>query len=199
METDEFQWPDSPPRDWWEAEGASLRMSPENIRFAAAKHQLGGLDGKKNTVAMKLAGIEGGRTRAYRTARLTGVVTLLKRAAEIRTGKRPRVTEAEIDEKIDELIRSRDPQSISRGLELRLKRQAAASAVASPTTAEEVFCFLLGGSDNLNWPPLWGGEYALLRVVAAWALLGPMYVKEFGPHIVRAFPDVARAMQPVSH
>jgi hypothetical protein len=65
-----------------------------------------------------------------------------------------------------------------------------------PTTAEQVFCFLLGGGGNLNWPPLWGREYALLRVVAAWALLGPMYVKEFGPHIVRAFPDVARAMQP---
>src|SRR5262249_40234461 len=112
--------------------------------------------------------------------------------ADIRTGKRPRVTEAEIDERIDELIRSRDPQSASKGIELRTKREAVASAVVEPTTPEAVFCLLIGSDDMAA--PLWGPEHTLLRVVAAWALLGPMYVKEFGPHIAKAFPDVARAL-----
>jgi hypothetical protein len=77
MEPHEFQWPDSPPQDWWEAEGASRRMKPELVRFAAAKFQLAGMQ-HKNSAAARLAGIPGGRTAAFRAARSVSVEELLK-------------------------------------------------------------------------------------------------------------------------
>lgn len=120
---DSFQWPDDPPQDWWEVTGASLGMKPELVRFAAALFRLGGSDAKKNILAARLAGIVCGRTQAFRWARGVAVKKLLDGAAQIKTGKRPRLTELDIDLKIEDLINSPDALTVARGLELRGKRQ----------------------------------------------------------------------------
>jgi hypothetical protein len=124
-EETEFQWPDDPPEDWWLAEGATRKMKPEVVRYAAVKFQYGDEDSRKNSVAARIAGLPGTRTQVFRVDRSKGVQDLLKKAREIRAGRRPRVTEEEIDRKIDDLIRAPDAQTVAKGLELRMKREAA--------------------------------------------------------------------------
>ena len=119
----DFQWPDDPPQDWWEATGAALGMKPELVRFAAALLQLGGPEAKKNSVAMRLAGVAGGRTQAFRAARSVGVRRLLDEAEKVMLGKRPPITEAEIDRKVEDLIRSPDAGTVAKGIELRHRRE----------------------------------------------------------------------------
>jgi hypothetical protein len=119
----DFQWPDDPPQDWWEATGAALGMKPELVRFAAALLQLGGPEARKNSVAARLAGVAGGRTQAFRAARSVGVRRLLDEAEKVTLGKRPPITEAEIDRKVEDLIRSPDAGTVAKGIELRHRRE----------------------------------------------------------------------------
>jgi len=120
----DFRWPNDPAQDWWEVQGASLGMTADLIRFAAALAKLGGQDAKKNSVAARLAGINCGRTQAFRYARSVAVKKLLDSAEQIKTGKRKRLTEEEIDLKIEDLINSPDAATVARGIELRAKRHA---------------------------------------------------------------------------
>jgi hypothetical protein len=78
-----------------------------------------------NSVAARLAGLKGGRTQAFRAARSVAVRRLLAEAEKIKTGKRPPITEKEIDQKVEDLIRSPDARTAAVGIELRHKRQAA--------------------------------------------------------------------------
>jgi hypothetical protein len=114
----DFRWPDDPEQAWWETEGAGLGLSAELIRFAAALQQLGGADGKKNSVAARLAGINCGRTQAFRYARSVKVRRLLDLAEEIRSGERKSLTKEEIRFKIEDLIRSPDAGTAAKGIEL---------------------------------------------------------------------------------
>jgi hypothetical protein len=121
-ETVAFNWP-APGEDWFLTQGASLGLDEPVIRFAAALHSLGGADSKKNTQAARLAGIDCDRTAAFRMARSVAVRRLLDAAQEISVGKRPPVTEQEVDEAIDRLIRAPDALTVARGIELREKRR----------------------------------------------------------------------------
>ena len=120
----EFIWGDEPPRDWFEAQGAALGLTGDQIRFAAALHQLGGADAKRNTQAARLANLPWDRVQAFRQARTVGVRRLLDEADKIKRRQRPPLTEEEIDATIDNLIRSPDPLNKMRAIELREKRAA---------------------------------------------------------------------------
>jgi hypothetical protein len=120
-----FVWPDSPPQDWWSAQGAALGLDDGQIKFAAALHQLGGADSKKNSQAAKLAGMPWDRVQAFRQARSVAVRKPLTEANSIKRGRREPVTETEVDEAIDRLIRAPDALTVARGVELREKRKAA--------------------------------------------------------------------------
>jgi hypothetical protein len=99
-------------------------LDDQQIKFTAALHSLGGADSKKNTQAARLAGIDCDRTAAYRMARSVDVRRLLDEADKIKRGARPPLTEAEIDQKIDDLIRAPDALTVARAIELREKRRA---------------------------------------------------------------------------
>jgi hypothetical protein len=116
-----FTWPDDPPADWWMARGAALGLSPEQVRFVAAMDRLGPAE-NKNSMAARLAGLSLGRTQAYRLAVSKGVRKLLDEVKKTRDGMRPRVSEQEIDETIDALIRSADARTAAQGIELRERR-----------------------------------------------------------------------------
>jgi hypothetical protein len=116
-----FQWPDDPPPDWWLAKGAALGLSPEQVRFTAAMDRLGPAE-RENSLAARLAGLSLDRTRAFRLARSVAVRKLLDEVKKTRDGLRPRVSEQEIDEVIDNLIRSADAKTAAQGIELREKR-----------------------------------------------------------------------------
>jgi hypothetical protein len=132
-----FQWPDDPNQDFWEITGAGLGLSTDAIRFAAALFMLGGADARKNSQAAKLASLDWDRVHSFRVARSVGVRKLLSEAARIKSGRLPPLTEADIDRKIDDLIRCPDAQTVARGIELRerrkenLRRREAAAAEAA--------------------------------------------------------------------
>lgn len=122
----DFKWPDDPDETWWLTTGAGLGMSDEHVRFTAALMQLGGAEARKNSVAARLAGVPGGRSQAYRVARTVGVRKLLSLAERVRAGNIPRLTDAEIDRRVDDLIRSPDGNTAAKGIDLRTKRELAA-------------------------------------------------------------------------
>jgi hypothetical protein len=119
-----FAWP-NPGEDWWLTQGASLGLDEPVIKFTAALHSLGGANCKKNTQAARLAGMDCDRTAAYRMARSVAVRRLLDAAQEINVGKHPPVSEQEVEEAIDRLIRAPDALTVARGIELREKRKGA--------------------------------------------------------------------------
>jgi hypothetical protein len=124
-----FIWPEDPRDDWWLTTGAQIGMSEDLIRFSAALFQLGGADSKKNSVAARLAGLSHlTRTQAYRHARSVAVRRLLNEADKIKSGKRVPITEDEIDQRIETLIRSPDATMVARGVELFEKRRAVRKA-----------------------------------------------------------------------
>ena len=122
-----FNWPE-PGEDFWLATGAQLGLDESASKFAAALHALGGADAKKNTQAARVAGLTLDRTQAFRLARSVAVRKLLDEANKIKSGKRPPVSEAEVDARIDDLIRAPDALTVARGIELREKRKAAERA-----------------------------------------------------------------------
>ena len=133
-------------------------MKPEFVRFAAALAQLGGPEARKNSVAARLAGVEGGRTQAFRAARSVAVRKLLAEATKIMTGNLPRISEEEIDQRIDDLIRSPDAPTVAKGIELRHRRDAARldreAAKGDQMTWEDLSCALLEYGD---WGGVWYG------------------------------------------
>jgi len=92
---DSFKWPDAPwpDRTWWELTGSELNMSDELVKFAAALASLGGADSRNNSLAAKLAGMNIGRTAAFRHARSVAVRKILGKAEQIRSGKHRPLTE----------------------------------------------------------------------------------------------------------
>src|SRR6516164_8331112 len=122
---DSFRWPDCPPyprSDWWLVAGAELGLEPDQIRFAAALLNLGGPDSRNNSMAARLAGMELSRTEAIRLARSVRVRKLITAAEDIKTGKHKPITEEEIDQRIDRMIRSQNDQWAARGIELHERR-----------------------------------------------------------------------------
>jgi hypothetical protein len=120
--SDDFKWPDDPSADWWMVQGTVYGLKPEYIKFAAAKFQLGGHGSRQNSLAASLADIEATPSAAFRIARSVGVQKLLDEAKKIQAGKAPRVTDAEIDQRIDLMIKSPDHRAAGVGIELRAKR-----------------------------------------------------------------------------
>jgi hypothetical protein len=131
---DSFRWPDCPPyprSDWWLVAGAELGLEADQIRFCAALINLGGPDSRNNSMAARLAGMELSRTEAFRLARSVKVRRLITAAEDIKTGKHKPITEEEIDQRIDRMIRSQNDQWAARGIELherRLERRRQAEA-----------------------------------------------------------------------
>jgi hypothetical protein len=122
---DSFRWPDCPPyprSDWFLVAGAELGLEPDQIRFAAALLNLGGPDSRNNSMAARLAGMELSRTEAFRLARSVRVRKLITAAEDIKTGKHKPITEEEIDQRIDRMIRSQNDQWAARGIELHERR-----------------------------------------------------------------------------
>jgi hypothetical protein len=124
----DFTWPDDPSADWWMVQGTVYGLKPEYIKFAAAKFQLGGHGSRQNSLAASLAGIEATPSAAFRIARSVQVQRLLDEAKKIQAGKAPRVTDAEIDQRIDLMIKSPDHRAAGVGIELRSKRDERARA-----------------------------------------------------------------------
>jgi hypothetical protein len=122
-----FTWPD-PGEDFWQAAGAQLGLDTDTIKFAAALHALGGAGSRKNTQAARIAGLDLDRVKSFRLARSVGVSKILEEADKLKRGKRPPLSEAELDRRIDEGCRSRDPITCARFIELREKRKAVARA-----------------------------------------------------------------------
>ena len=152
----DFRWPDDPPQDWWEVAGAQLKMRAEHVRFTAALMLLGGPEAKKNGVAARLAGLEGGRTVAYRAARSVAVRKLLTEAKKIQAGNVPRVTDLEIDRRIDDLIRSPDAGTAAKGIELRARRDAGQVQPTLEQTAEQMTRQLMELCRPEQAPLVWG-------------------------------------------
>ena len=184
----EFAWPDSPSQDWWLTQGASLGMSEELIRFTAALYQLGGADARKNSQAAKLASIACDRTAAFRMARSVAVRRLLDMADEIKVGKRPPLTEEQIDRKIDDLIRCPDALTVARGIELREKRKAARNAENAQKEDQDhdamdrdVICALpLAG---------WGAALVLGSFFKAYGnIINFKFIREVAPLVAKKFP-----------
>jgi hypothetical protein len=120
----EFIWPE-PGEDWWMTKGAMFRLDDETIRFSAHLHALGGSRARRNSQAAKNAGLDWNRVDAFRVARSAGVARLLDEADKIKKGRLPSLTEEDIDREVDDLIRTKDPLTKARGIELREKRKVA--------------------------------------------------------------------------
>jgi hypothetical protein len=120
-----FKWPECPPwpaSDWFLVAGAELGLTVDQIRFAAALLNLGGPDSRNNSMAARLAGMELSRTEAYRMARSVKVRRLVDAADAIKTGKHKPISEEEINQRIDKMIRSQNDQWAARGIELHERR-----------------------------------------------------------------------------
>jgi hypothetical protein len=124
----DFRWPADPAEDWWLLTGTELGLRIEHIRFCAAKFGLGGADSKKNSLACELAGIQATHSQAFRIARSVKVAKLLAEAKKIQAGKVPPLTDREISQRIDLMVRSPDHRAAAVGIELRHKRDAIARA-----------------------------------------------------------------------
>jgi len=126
MGADFFKWPDCPlypPPSWFELRGTELGLDADQIRFAAALITLGGPDSRSNSMAASLAGMSLSRTEAFRLARSVKVRKLINEAEETKSGKREPLTEDQIDERIDQMIRSPNDLAASKGIELRQRRK----------------------------------------------------------------------------
>jgi hypothetical protein len=124
-----FVWPTDPPEDWWRVKGASIGLDDDEIRFSAALFSLGGADSKKNSRAAQLAGLSWDRVQAFRKARSVSVRKLVNDAKK--RGKLPPLTDEDIDQEVDDLIRCPDALTKARGIEIREKRKAAKRANAA--------------------------------------------------------------------
>jgi hypothetical protein len=190
METAEFTWPSDPPADWWESEGAVRGLAPEQVRFAAALFLLGGPESRKNSVAAKLAGLNIGRTQAFRCARSVGVRKLLDEPNSAKAGKREPISEDEIDQIIERLIRSPDAAQAARGIELRERRkQAAAAAAQSEALREpqEIAREILTACPRSMAPGFYLGLILPgMRWHAPW-------IREFAPYLAAHYPAEWRA------
>jgi hypothetical protein len=121
--SDDFKWPDDPEEAWWVTQGTAYGLKMEHVKFAAARFALGGDGSRKNSLAAQLAGLDNlTPSQSFRIARGVGVAKLLAEATRIRAGKQPRVSEADIDRRIDDMIKSPDHRAAGVGIELRAKR-----------------------------------------------------------------------------
>jgi hypothetical protein len=102
--------------------GRRTGLEADQIRFCAALINLGGIDSRNNSMAARLAGMELSRTEAFRLARSVKVRKLITAAEDIKTGKHKPITEEEIDQRIDRMIRSQNDQWAARGIELHERR-----------------------------------------------------------------------------
>ena len=127
-DADFFKWPDCPPYpppSWWELRGTELGLDSDQARFAAALVTLGGPDSRSNSMAASLAGMSLSRTEAFRLARSVKVRKLINEAEETKSGKRTPLTEEEIDDRVDKMIRSPNDLAAAKGIELRERRKVA--------------------------------------------------------------------------
>src|SRR5262249_18987994 len=76
-----------------------------------------------NSLAARLAGMNIGRTVAFRHARSVGVRKLLGKAEQIHSGKHKPLTEEEIERRLAEMIRSANDVAAAKAIELRDKRK----------------------------------------------------------------------------
>jgi hypothetical protein len=186
--SDDFRWPDTDGLEetWWMLTGTELGLRPEHIRFAASKFSLGGHDSRKNTLACELAGIQATPSQAFRIARSVSVQRLLDKAKKIAAGKQPRVSETDIDRRIDDMIKSADNRAAAIGIELRGKRDALArSRDDEPADIGEISRQLLeisGREGAIGVLELWHTVATNLLACPFFPLLAP---------IVRArYPDL---------
>jgi hypothetical protein len=162
-------------------------LKPEYIKFAAAKFQLGGHGSRQNSLAASLAGIEATPSAAFRIARSVGVQKLLDEAKKIQAGKAPRVTDAEISQRIDLMIKSPDHRAAAVGIELLAKRdeRAARSRDDLPSDPREVISLILadmGAEGVVSAAELW--------FTATSDLLGCPHFELIAPVIHGRFPDL---------
>jgi hypothetical protein len=185
----DFKWPDDPPGDWWEATGAALGLKPEHVRFAAVMWQLGP-DSKANSLAARQSGVEGGPSQAFRVARSIGVRKLLAKAKEIEIGRRPPITEQEIDASVEDLIRSPDSRAKQVGIELYHKRQDRSARSRSdglPSDPAEIVRELLavmGIEGTVSAAEMWFTATNDLPSCPHFSLIGPI--------LCRRYPDLWR-------
>jgi hypothetical protein len=184
----DFRWPSDPDESWWLLEGTEAGLRLEYIKFAAAKFGLGGHDSRKNTLAAELAGIQATPSQAFRIARSVSVQKLLDKAKKIQAGKVPPLTDREIAQRIDLMVRSPDHRSAAVGIELLAKRQLAArSRDDLPSDPAELLHELLatmGIEGVLSAAELWFTTTQDLLTCPNFELLAPT--------ICRRFPDCWR-------
>jgi hypothetical protein len=183
----DFEWPDDPSADWWMVQGTVYGLKPEYIKFAAAKFQLGGHGSRQNSLAASLADIEATPSAAFRIARSVGVQKLLDEAKKIQAGKAPRVTDAEIDQRIDLMIKSPDHRAAGVGIELRAKRDSLArSRDDGPTDLGEITRQLLevsGPEAAISVFELWHGVCSNLQgcpYLRCWLRSSPTIIRSYG-------------------
>jgi hypothetical protein len=187
---DAFQWPVSPSRDWWEVTGASLGLKSDVIKFTCALHGLGGVQAKKHSAASKLAGLELNRVEAFRLARSAKVGRLLDEAAQIRSGTLPPLSEAEIDQKIDEGIRrNADALSVARFIELRERRKAAKreSEPAKEYSVHDILAELILGPSMPEIAALY--TCVIFDDQTDHALINHPFIREVAPAVAKFFPE----------
>jgi hypothetical protein len=186
--SDDFKWPDDPEEAWWVTQGTAYGLKVEHIRFAAARFALGGDGSRKNSLAAQLAGLDNlTPSQSFRIARSVGVAKLLAEATRIRAGKQPRVSEADIDRRIDDMIKSPDHRAAAVGIELLAKRderqaRARDDGTSDPAGIVRQILADWGSEGVLSASELWffasGGD---LLTCPGFELIAPI--------ICRRFPD----------
>jgi hypothetical protein len=180
----DFRWPADPAEDWWLLEGTELGLRLEYIKFAASKFGLGGQDSRKNTLACELAGIQATPSQAFRIARSVSVQKLLDRAKKIQAGKVPPLTDREIAQRIDLMVRSPDHRAAAVGIELLAKREAVARSRSDglPSDPAELLHELLavmGIEGVLSAAELWFTTTQDLLTCPNFELLAPIICRQF--------------------
>jgi hypothetical protein len=132
----EFQWGDLG-EEWWTTAGKEIGASPEQIKFAAARHQ-----GATATAAARSAGYSGTantiRQAAYRALRTTAVTNMLALAAAEGDLGGGGITEEEVDAKLARMIRAPDSTTAIRAIEAREKREATRRADRAAAQAADL-------------------------------------------------------------
>jgi hypothetical protein len=124
--TEEFQWPENPPEDWWRSAGADVSATDQQIRFAATRFA-----GASASAAAKLAGYSGDaqglRSSGYAALRSNAVVRLLQLAESERIGTADIIEASpeELKKTLASLLRSSDPTVKLRAAEQLAKLQSA--------------------------------------------------------------------------